>query len=117
MPQVVEANSAHACFGDEFIEEAVQISRLDDRADFEVKTRPESTQAGQAQGLRQPDLRGGFGAPSLRPQEAELCDAACSTLEDRTAHLGQPLHVLPDVEHTTFEVDVVPTKGEQLALP
>jgi hypothetical protein len=24
---------------------------------------------------------------------------------------------LPDVEHSTFEVNVVPTEGEQLALP
>jgi hypothetical protein len=34
-----------------------------------------------------------------------------------TAHLGQPLHVLPDMEHATFEVDVVPTEGERAARP
>jgi hypothetical protein len=33
VPQVVEANAANACFGDEFIEEAVQIARFDHRAD------------------------------------------------------------------------------------
>ena len=30
--------------------------------------------------------------------------------EDK-AHLWQPLHILPDVEHATFEVDVVPKAG------
>ena len=34
---VVKANAANACFGDEFIEEAVQIARLDDRADARRK--------------------------------------------------------------------------------
>jgi hypothetical protein len=33
VPQVVEANAANACLGDQLVEEAVQISRLDHRAD------------------------------------------------------------------------------------
>ena len=35
---------------------------------------------------------------------------------EHEAHLGQPLHVLPDVKHTTIEVDIIPTEGEQFAL-
>ena len=48
MPQVVEANAADACFGDELIEEAVQIARWITVPTVEVKTRPESTQAGRS---------------------------------------------------------------------
>ena len=33
VPQVMEADAANACFGDELIEEAVQIARLDHCAD------------------------------------------------------------------------------------
>jgi hypothetical protein len=33
VPQVVEANAANTCLGDQLIEEAVQIARLDHRAD------------------------------------------------------------------------------------
>jgi hypothetical protein len=100
-------------------EEAVQISRFDDRADCrgedQGRSRPKLV---QVQGLRQPDSRGGFGAPSLRLQEAELYGATCSTLEDRIRGPSLVVAVrLPDVEHTIIEVDVVPTEGEQFAFP
>jgi hypothetical protein len=42
----VEANAANACFGDELVEEAVQIRGSITVPTVEVKTRPESTQAG-----------------------------------------------------------------------
>ena len=35
MPQVVEANAAHACFGDEFIEEAVQMPARAERRSYD----------------------------------------------------------------------------------
>jgi len=114
-----QANSAHACFGDEFIEEAVQISRLDHRADRRGKD-----QAGIDPGRSK---RKGFGSLICavgsehlrRGRRKRNCATRLVRLwrTEHKAHLGQPLHVLPDVEHTTFEVDVVPTEGEQLAFP
>ena len=118
MPQVVEANAANACFSDEFIEEAVQISRLDHRADRRGKD-----QAGVDPGRSK---RKGFGSLICAVGSKHLglgcrkrnCATRLARLwrTEHETHLGQPLHVLPDVENATFQVDIVPTEGEQFAL-
>jgi hypothetical protein len=46
VPQVVEANAANACFGDEFVEKRFKLRGSITVPTVEVKTRPESTQAG-----------------------------------------------------------------------
>ena len=88
--QVVDADAANACFGDQLIDEAVQIARLDHRSDCR-RRRPGRSRPtpGQARGFQQPDSRGDFGAASPRPQEAESCGATCSTLEDRRRGLSR----------------------------
>jgi hypothetical protein len=78
-----------------------------------VKTTPESTQAGPSARVPAAGLARRVRCTFAAALGSGIVPARLVRLRrtEDEAHLGQPLHVLPDVEQTTFQLHIVPMEN------